>query len=131
MILLPNTISDSNKMRDIVERFKLTFVTVMILMTFGCATQFARDNDILNTYEDHHIDEIVELWGDPIKSFVAPNGNTVYVYYKADIATLKDMVDTSWRIQSFITKVYVCTTYFETSSDGMIVRCSYEGNACK
>ena len=105
-------------------------------MTLGCATQFTRDNDILNTYEGHHIDEIVELWGDPIKSFAAPNGNTVYVYYKADIKIQKDTVPGSEfgsypMVRTDITNVYVCTTYFETSSSGIIVRYSYEGNACK
>ncbi len=86
--------SDYKEIRGVLERFKLTFVTIMFLLTFGCAIQFARDNDILSTYEGHHIDEIVAQWGVPTKSLVVPNGNTVYVYFKADIRTSSSMETT-------------------------------------
>ena len=95
----------------------------------GCAIQSAKDNDTLGAYEGHHIDVIVKYWGDPVKSYVEPNGNKVYVYYKADIKTQKDIIRGA--VQTYITKVDVCTTYFETNSSGIIVRYSYEGNACK
>jgi hypothetical protein len=118
-----------------VETIKFAFAIIMIILMFGCTPQFAENNNISRTYEGHHIDEVIKLWGDPVKSFVAPNGNTVYVYYKADIKTQKDMDyggygSHSW-VRSHITKVDICTTYFETNSSRIIVRHSYEGNACK
>ena len=104
---------------------------------FGCTPQFAKNNNISSTYEGHHIDEIKKLWGDPVKSFVAPNGNTVYVYYRVDIKTSKDL-DYGGKLYrgnssalQHIKKVDVCTTYFETSEDGLIVRYRYEGIGCE
>jgi hypothetical protein len=127
---------DFKETRDIVERFKFTFATIIFLLMFGCTMQFAKDNDISRPYEGHHIDEIIEQWGDPVKSYVAPNGNKVYVYYRADIKTQKDIspggeYGVYSSVRTYITNVDVCTTYFETSGDGMIVRSSYEGNGCE
>lgn len=117
------------------ETIKFTFAVIMIILMFGCTIQFAKDNNVSRAYEGRHIDEIAKQWGDPVKSFVAPNGNTVHVYYKADIKTQKEMIYGAYgsysSIQPYITKVDVCTTYFETNSSGIIVRHSYEGNACK
>jgi hypothetical protein len=99
--------------------------------------QFAKDNDKTRVYEGRPIDEIIEQWGNPIKTYAAPNGNKVYVYYRADIGTSKDL-DYSGKLYGgnssaiqHITKVDVCTTYFETSRDGIIVRYSYEGIGCE
>ncbi len=72
-------------------------------------------------------DELVDKWGYPQKSFVAPNGNTVYVYHREDD-----------RRSSYIRNglgVNVppeyCTTYFEINSRKIIIKASYKGNICK
>ena len=116
-------------------RLKFAFAAIIFLLIFGCATQPVQYNDMLRAYEGHNIKEIIESWGDPVKTYVAPNGNKVYVFYMADITTSKDVKYNKFghytSVRSNIAKVDVCTTYFETDANGIIVRYSYEGIGCK
>ena len=114
----------------------LTFATLVVLLTFGCAKQFVKDNDISRACEGRHINEFVAKYGVPTNSYIDSSGNRVYVFYDADIQTSTDALygklgSSSTQLGSHITNVDTCTAYFETNSSGMIIRCRYEGNACE
>ena len=72
-------------------------------------------------------------WGYPHQSFVALNGNRVYVYSREAI-----YISPTWATPISNFKIYggkpstqYCNTYFETNNNKTIVESSYEGNACK
>lgn len=120
------------------EKLKFVFAAIILLLILGCATQSSQSpkyDDMLHSLEGHHINDVIEVWGDPVKSYTAPNGNTVYVFYMADIKTSRDIsygkFGSQASEQSHIAKVDVCTTYLETNADGIIVRHRSEGIGCK
>jgi len=74
----------------------------------------------------HDIDEWVDKNGYPKKSFVAPNGNKVYVFHRErpgpifyGHGSIRPMPN------------YHCTTYLEVDNRGIIVRYRWEGNNCE
>jgi len=91
---------------------------ILGLIPLSCATKNKKtDNyqEIISAWNGRNLEELINKAGYPHKSFIASNGNKVYVY-------------------SFVRskhKTDYCNTFFETDSNGIIVKCSYKGNACK
>ncbi len=89
---------------------------------------------IINTWIGHNVDELVSKWGYPQQSFLAPNSNKVWVYHRQTVTSQPQI---AMPVGSFMvtepakSEVHFCTTYFETNHQGVIVRTSFKGNACK
>ena len=117
--------------------FKQT-VCILILLSFlplGCNWQSAQINrypDIIKNWNGHNIDDLMDKWGYPQQSFMAQNGNKVYVYSREAIYTTPIWTTpiTNFRIYGGETSILYCTTYFETNNNETIVKGSYEGNSC-
>lgn len=114
------------------------WIAIVILQAFSCTPKFSKGNEILCNYKSRHINEIIQKWGDPIKSFVGADGNKVYVYYYADIKRSKTMNQASsfggpvgTAAESYIERVDYCTAFFEVNSEGTITRCGFEGTVCE
>ena len=93
-------------------------LVILCFIPLGCATKTKKTDsylDLIKAWNGRHIDELAEKAGYPHKSFIAPNGNKVFVY---------SYVRNRKRTDN-------CTTYFETDNNGIIVKCSYKGNACE
>ena len=108
---------------------------ILLFLITGCATPQTTYDQILNTWLNHNINELVDKWGYPTNSFIAPNGNKVYTYHKESISktpTISRPLGYSYTVTvGGETEVYYCTTYFEVDSRNIIVKWSYNGNACR
>lgn len=120
------------------EKMSKQTVCVLIILCFipiGCNWQSAQVNrysDVIKSWNGHHIDKLQYKWGYPQQSFVAPNGNKVYVYSREATHTSPTYTTpiTNYRIYGGKTSIHYCNTYFETNNNETIVKGSYEGNAC-
>ncbi|MEZ8990095.1 hypothetical protein AB4571_15345 [Vibrio breoganii] len=123
---------------------KLLLIVVITILS-GCATT-ERYNAILDTWMGHDTEELVNSWGYPDNSFVAPNGNKVYVYgYQASTyvpqtnytTTTYNAVGGTLYGNSTTNSVggytvqHNCTTFFEVDESGTLVNWRWKGNACK
>jgi len=114
-------------------------VCILIILSFvivGCNWQSAQVNrysDVIKSWNGHHIDKLQYRWGYPQQSFIAPNGNKVYVYSREATYTTPTWTApiTNYKIYGGKTSSQYCYTYFETDNYKTIVKSSYEGNACK
>ena len=119
---------------------------VAIFLITGCATS-AKYNKILDTWLGHDVNELVNsTWGYPDSSFVAPNGNKVYVYGYQSSTYIPQTLNTTSNYNVIGNTVYgnsttnsfggftvnnQCTTYFEVDSMNKIVNWKWKGNSCK
>ena len=95
---------------------------ILIILSFlptGCSWQSARVNrysNSINTWNGHHIDKLQYKWGYPQKSFIATNGNKVYVYSWEEIHTSPTWTTPigNYKIYGGKTTTHYCITYFET-----------------
>jgi len=111
------------------------FLIFLSFLLVGCNWQSAQINrypQIIKTWNGHHIDELMDKWGYPQQSFIAENGNKVYVYsWEADYTTpIWTTPITDFKIYGGETTTFYCTTFFEVNNNETIVKGSYEGNAC-
>lgn len=127
---------NGNLMKE--EKMSKLIVCILIILSFlpvGCCWQSAQINrypDIIKNWNGHNIDDLMDKWGYPQESFMAPNGNKVYVYSR-EVAYTTPMWTTpitNYRIYGGETSILYCTTYFETNNNETIVKGSYEGNSC-
>jgi hypothetical protein len=98
---------------------------ILVFLISGCgmtASRSAKYSEVLQSWAGADINELTDSWGYASYSFVAPNGNTVYVYQSHAIITNEYGAElwTSW-----------CRTFFEVNSAGRIVKWRWEGNDCK
>lgn len=103
------------------------FMLFFILVSTPQTIESKEYIDIIKSWQGHHIDELIDKWGYPQKSFEAPNGNTVYVYHWQDDRGSSYF---SYRLKMNIPPKY-CTTYFEINSRKIIIKASCKGNACE
>jgi hypothetical protein len=79
------------------------------------------------------LESLKENWGEPTKALVDPYGRGVYVYEISEtkkIPSITRYVGDKLYTFSAATAVETCNTYFETDSNDIIVKATYEGNAC-
>ena len=122
---------------------KIPICSLFIILPFiiGCATtpdySSEKYSQMCQTWVGQNIDNLIERNGYPTNSFIAPNGNTVYVYSYSNVAYFQ------MPIQSFpvfgqaihmgghtVPITRYCITYFETDSDNIIIKWRWKGNAC-
>lgn len=112
---------------------KKTIFALFLLSTPAYADNY---KDKMDTFVNHQVDELVQLWGYPQASSVAPNGNNVYIYQVQETSYLA-----SYRTSdSFATGNYTfggqplnwyCRTDFEVDSNKKIIRVTWQGNLCR
>ncbi len=126
-------------------RAKILVLMMLSLALSACATT-ANYEAILNTWIGADINKLVESWGYASNSFVAPNGNKVYVYERGGSFTMPTTYQTTARVYGYgnsaygtaTTNVYGgqtvtlwCRTFFEVNSSDIIINWRWEGNGCK
>lgn len=119
---------------------KLIYLTTLAVLLSGCATT-ARYETVLNTWMGENVNNLVNSWGYPQKSFNAPNGNMVYMYGNSSSYTMPTQTNTTYNIignsaygnsmtTGGQTVNYWCRTYFEVNESNTIVNWRWEGNRC-
>jgi hypothetical protein len=123
---------------------RMTAVLVVVLLSSGCATT-AKYEAVLNTWLNNDINALTNSWGYPSGSFIAPNGNKVYVYQRGGSFTMPTTYQTQANVYGYgnmaygtaTTNVYGgqtltfwCRTFFEVDSSNRIVKWSWQGNNC-
>lgn len=107
---------------------------ISLCLFIGCATTTKKYSAICNTWLNHDVNELIDKWGYPSQSFQAPNGNTVYVFYRASQEQEPAFTIPAGRMGSMTMggeiKTRYCKTFFETTQSGIIIKWRYEGNAC-
>jgi hypothetical protein len=94
-------------------------VCILIVLSFlplGCNWQSAQINrypDIVKNWSGHKIDDLMDKWGYPQQSFMAPNGNKVYVYSWEAVYTTPIWTTpiTNYRIYGGETSILYCTIF--------------------
>lgn len=108
----------------------------------GCATTYSKAEikNILDGYIGQNISVVVDKIGYPSETFVAPNGNTVYMYLKT--GTYQSPQFTNYNYNAYTKTAYstsfgggthsvYCKIHFETDENKAVVKWSYEGNSCR
>jgi hypothetical protein len=125
----------------------LLFAAMCPLVACAHPTE-AKYRALLDPWMGERIDELVESWGYPTSSFVAPSGRMVYVYVYATSYMTPTYTSSSAGIQrsvfggyelsgSSITTggqvvTHYCRTYFEVAGTRkQIVKISFEGDSCR
>jgi hypothetical protein len=90
----------------------------------------------LNSWIGADINKLIASWGYSDSSFVAPNGNKVYVYSQSSSYTKPMITNINPYTNSAITYggrtvEHWCNTYIEVDSTGRIIKCTWKGNHCK
>ncbi|MGA2914729.1 MAG: hypothetical protein ABSE89_01750 [Sedimentisphaerales bacterium] len=90
----------------------------------------------LNSWIGTDINKLIASWGYPESSFVAPNGNKVYVYSQSSSYTKPMVTNINPYTHSAVTYggqtvEYWCKTYIEVDGTGKIIKCTWKGNHCK
>lgn len=121
----------------------ITFFVCSLLLC-GCATA-AKYEAVLNSWTNAEINRLTDSWGYPSGSFIAPNGNRVYVYQRGNSVTMPTTYQTNTNVYGYgntaygrsTTNVYGgetltfwCRTFFEVDSSNIIIKWSYQGNNC-
>jgi hypothetical protein len=124
------------------KRFLLAAAIVALT---ACATTTKYEAK-LQSWNGASVDSLVASWGYPSNQFVAPNGNTVYVYERTGGFVMPTTTTTNATVTGYgnyaqgtaTTTSYGggvismnCKTFFEAKSDKTIVSWRWEGNACK
>ncbi len=81
------------------------------------------------------IEEIVERWGYPVRTFEAPSGRTVYVWVTATSekkATVTTPLFGSYVSTGGETVSHGCSTFFEVAgAKKNVVKITFDGDRCK
>ncbi|MFA6185868.1 MAG: hypothetical protein WC770_01470 [Phycisphaerae bacterium] len=90
----------------------------------------------LNSWIGVDVNNLIASWGYPESSFVAPNGNKVYVYSQSSSYTKPMVTNINPYTHSAITYggktvEHWCNTYIEADNTGRIIKCTWKGNHCK
>jgi hypothetical protein len=90
----------------------------------------------LNSWIGVDVNKLIASWGYPDSSFVAPNGNKVYVYSQSSSYTKPIVTNINPYTHSAVTHggrtvEHWCNTYIEVDSTGKIIKCTWKGNHCK
>ena len=126
-------------------RSLLAFVAVITTIALaGCAVpEYPTEEKyklICQSWVGANINSLVDSWGYPTREFRAPNGNSVYLYKRSKTHTTPVSTMT---FQSRLTGrpevltmggdvvTRSCETFFETETNGTIVKYRIEGNDCK
>ena len=116
---------------------KIVFLALVYFLVQACATgpqaTTEKYSAVCESWIKHHINDLIDKWGYPSQSFKAPNGNTVYVFYRASEYTRPTVIMPVGRMLvagGGNTETYYCKTFFETASDGRIIKWRWEGNSC-
>lgn len=104
------------------------FLCVFILAS--CATS-KKYSQIVNSYKDHSVDELVMNWGPPTHIYKMRNGMKMYIYVRKNGTFIAS--DNMNNGMSYIGAVPVkCTTRFIVNpKTGTILTWSWKGNGCK
>ena len=112
-------------------------VTVMVGLA-GCvirtAPTEAKYAAKLNNLLGSPIEEIVEKWGYPVRTFEAPSGRTVYVWAHAtseNKPTVTKLVFGSYVSTGGETISHGCSTFFEVAgAKKNVVKITFDGDQC-
>lgn len=119
---------------------KLQVIAIGLLSLCGCALFASTDKyeAKLNTWIGHPVTDLEDSWGYAAGSFIAADGNKVYVYSSSSSVTQPMTVyqstyggQTATTVTGGDTTQYSCVTYFETDATGRIIKWRYTGNACR
>jgi hypothetical protein len=121
---------------------------LFLLFTFilsscaGPSVNRARYESIVNSWLNNDINKLTDAWGYPTTSFIAPNGNKVFVFQRKSTSTSPVIAQQmppignnpyfgpTTIITGGDTSTYWCNTYFEVNSTNTIIRWRIEGNSC-
>lgn len=116
----------------------LRFHLLVVLCCAGCATS-AKYEGVLQSWIDRSAEDLVKEWGYPDDQLTAPNGNMVYVYRRASVASTPGFYRGHYHYYGgrryplydpgFISE-FQCTTFLEVDKRGRIVRWEWRGNDC-
>jgi hypothetical protein len=121
---------------------RLLLLLSLAISLSSCTTpgaQHAKYEAIVKSWLGSDIDKLVNAWGYPANSFIAPNGNKVYVYQYRSGSTSpvisRQMLDNPYTGPLTVTtggdpNSSWCDTFFEVNSSNTIVRWSFKGNSC-
>jgi hypothetical protein len=112
------------------------YIVIMIaFLICGCATTEGYKQN-LTSWMGANINDVVNSWGYPTKTFKAPNGNTVYLYqsqgtpvYTTTAAPFSNALFGNYKQTT--ESVAWCNTFFEVDDSSTIINWRFQGNACK
>lgn len=127
-------------------------VCLIFLFSLACGCMTAPNKApnygaILQNTHGTNINEIVDRIGYPTRSFVAPNGNMVYVYETHSTGTSYKWTTPRHSQTTFVgdyafttetggqtfggnQRYFWCKTYFEVNTSSVVVNTKFEGNDC-
>lgn len=117
-------------------RIQDKIIILLFLIVFcGCATASKLEKKI-SPFIGCNIEKLTDKWGYPEGSFIAPNGNKVYVYTLNSISLPKqekikysgaNYTDGSYSGQIYKTgggsTEFFCKIFFEVDKDNVITKC--------
>ncbi len=127
-----------------VMRCLIVAVATCALVLGGCGKSY---QEILNSWVNHDVNELIRSWGAPNSTFRMPNGNIVLIFESGSSYTEPVTVQpgqttarvygntvysqtTPATIRGGDTIHFSCRTEIETNQEGRIVYWRYQGNAC-
>jgi hypothetical protein len=123
---------------------KIFTIVFTIFILARCAST-AKYEAVLSSWINSDITKLTDSWGYPAGSFIAPNGNKVYIYQRGGSFTMPKTYETKANIYEYENYVYGnattnvyggqtltlwCRTYFEVDSFNRIIKWSWQGNNC-
>ena len=104
---------------------------IIILLLAGCATSTNYIN-AMNSWRGSDMESLIKVWGPPDNSYIAPDGNRVYVYHQQGVETVpySSYGDGPMALATMETYSVHCTTWFEINKQKRIVRTYAQGNSC-
>ena len=114
--------------------FTWSTVLFLTILISSCSNiKIPTHSEVANSWVGFHLEGLKEHWGEPTRALVDPYGRGVYVYEISRTKKLPNITKyVGDKLYTFpaATTVETCNTYFETDSNGIIVKATYEGNAC-
>lgn len=114
---------------------------LIIFMLNSCASIMSSINspiptpkgyeDILNSWMNNDVNDLIQSWGPPVDKYVMPNGNAMYTWlYIGNTYVTSNYNQYLNQINSYAYTKY-CKTTFTVSPDNKIVQWRYQGNLCR
>src|SRR3990167_7178355 len=119
----------------------LGIFVLFIFSISGCATS-SKYQKKLDSWVGHNINELVSSCGYPDRTFIAPNGNVVYVWARSASVYIPQTTTTSFSQSGFgnytansqsyggYTGQSWCDTFFEINKKKKIINWQWKGNSC-
>lgn len=101
----------------------LGLLCIMGFILSSCAVRTY--GDVLNTWMNNDVNDLIQKWGAPSKVYTMPNGNRTFIWFE-DNGTV---ISASGYLQYSGVKLW-CKTEFTVNRNDKIIWWHYSGNNC-